>query len=511
MRQVVIALFVASSAGACDRNNPGYERQADLAGADLAGANLSQPGADLAGTDLGPFNLASADLTGLSVLSVDNATVAEGDVGITTLSFAVHLTPAAAGPVRFTFTTADDTAKVTDGDYLAVAGALTLPSGTTDTTIEVPVQGDLRDEPGETLMLTLGSPTGAVIGHGTATGLITDDDDPPNLTVLDGAGYEGATAGTNGGVLFRVLLDAPSGRAIRVDYATAPGTAAQGRFTAKAGTLTFMPGDTEKDIPVTLVNDNVAEAPQTFTVGLSNAVNVTLVNTQATGTIYDDDSMLPVVTVTAQSMNEGNVGQTDMMFTLSAGLTIATSLGVHVTTVPITAEDGVDYVGVDTDVDLTLGTGTVMVPLIGDAVYETNETFALVLSAPTGVTLSTPIVLGTIVNDDQAPVLALADADDSPGSVGATLLAVPMTITGDTEVEGTAHLATSNQSASSPDDYAQTSGLLRVPAGNATWEAAVPLEGNANAPGGQTFQLNASMPVALQSGIAPATCTIDAN
>ena len=64
---------------------------------------------------------------------------------------------------------------------------------------------------------------------------------------------------------FTVSLNAPSGRDVTVDYATANGTAtAPADYTATNGTLTFTPGQTTKTVTVTVNGDHLDEANETY-------------------------------------------------------------------------------------------------------------------------------------------------------------------------------------------------------------------------------------------------------
>lgn len=75
-----------------------------------------------------------------------------------------------------------------------------------------------------------------------------------------------------------------------VGYTITSGTALPtADYTASSGTLTFSPGQTSKTIPITIVNDNLYEQPESFSIVLSNPSNVTLQTTTATITIKDDD------------------------------------------------------------------------------------------------------------------------------------------------------------------------------------------------------------------------------
>ena len=95
-----------------------------------------------------------------------------------------------------------------------------------------------------------------------------------------------------------MTLNPGSGAEVTVDYATSDDTAttAGSDFTDKSGTLTFAPGATARTISISLLDDNVDEADETFTVTLSNASsNAELASDPAAqGTIVNDDGPVEV-------------------------------------------------------------------------------------------------------------------------------------------------------------------------------------------------------------------------
>ena len=102
-----------------------------------------------------------------------------------------------------------------------------------------------------------------------------------------------ATEGDNTGMLFRVTLESASSGTVTVNYATADGTAKAGEdYTATSGTLTFAPGETEKTVAVTIIDDEVEDSGETFTLVLSDPSGGLLGNTEATGTIFNTESTL---------------------------------------------------------------------------------------------------------------------------------------------------------------------------------------------------------------------------
>ena len=110
--------------------------------------------------------------------------------------------------------------------------------------------------------------------------------DLPVLAVADARAKEG----TDGTVDFAVTLDRSARGTVTVDYATSDGTAKAGAdFTATADTLTFAPGVTEKTVSVPVLDDDVDEDKETFTLVLRNASGALLGDREATGTIENAD------------------------------------------------------------------------------------------------------------------------------------------------------------------------------------------------------------------------------
>ena len=171
-------------------------------------------------------------------LSVASASGAEGSQVV----FPVTLSGTSGQAVTVAYATSDGTATSStngvDADYTAVSGTLTIAAGSTSGIVSVWTTHDVLGEADETFTLTLSNATNATLGTATATGTITDND-PPSLSVADASGAEG------GPVVFTVTLAREMGQLVRVNYATAPGTATSSAdgvgadFTASSGTLTF--------------------------------------------------------------------------------------------------------------------------------------------------------------------------------------------------------------------------------------------------------------------------------
>ncbi len=233
----------------------------------------------------------------LPVLSIGDASVAEGDTGSTTLDFTVTLDSAATEAVTVDWATSDGTATA-GTDYTAGNGTLTFNAGDSSRTVSVTVAGDEVDEPDETFTVTLTNPSGATLGDDTATGTITNDDDDPTLTLV----LTPDTITENGGAsVLSATLDHASGRDTVVTVSVSPvgpATAADYSLSPNVETLELVipAGDTASDGTFTITAvDNKVDAPhKTVTVSATAANEAGVTAPQdVTLTITDDDNAAP--------------------------------------------------------------------------------------------------------------------------------------------------------------------------------------------------------------------------
>jgi hypothetical protein len=180
----------------------------------------------------------------LPVLLLSDATVSEPASGTRSAVFTVTLSPASGQTVTVGFATVNGTATA-PGDYLAAAGTLTFAAGETSKPVSVTVNSDALDEPDETLLLNLATPTNAVIADGQGVGTIHQSRQFHTVTpcrVLDTRGPNGPLGGpalSPGQQRTFVVTGGPcalpaSARAVSVNLTVVTPTA--------AGFLTLFPG-----------------------------------------------------------------------------------------------------------------------------------------------------------------------------------------------------------------------------------------------------------------------------
>jgi hypothetical protein len=234
----------------------------------------------------GAWSLAAASVVP-PTLSIDDVTLAEGDVGTTIAAFTATLSHASAQTVTVDFSTSDGSAS--SGDYVAVSGTLTFAPGETAQPLNVEVIGDVVPEPDETFFVNLASPVNATLLDGQGAGTISNDD-LPALSIADVAVTEGA--GGTVGAIFNVILSAPSTQVVSVSFATmdVSATVADGDYVPASGSLVLAPGTTSQTLTVTVNGDEDIESDEVFLVALSSPTNATIAAGQARGTIVSDEA-----------------------------------------------------------------------------------------------------------------------------------------------------------------------------------------------------------------------------
>lgn len=113
--------------------------------------------------------------------SINDAWGVEGDSGASAMYFYVFLSKPSAAALSVSYQTTPGTAQ-TSLDFQNNLGTLSFAPGETVKYIPINIVGDTVEESLETFTLTLNTPTGgSVIGDGSATGTIEDNDGPLTL------------------------------------------------------------------------------------------------------------------------------------------------------------------------------------------------------------------------------------------------------------------------------------------------------------------------------------------
>ena len=214
----------------------------------------------------------------------------EGNSGTTDYVFTVTKNGSTGLSSAVDYATVDGTA-LAPNDYTAIpTTTLTFLPGDTTKQFTVLVNGDTLHEANETFTVHLSNASAATIGDADGTGTLTNDDAAPLFAIDDVSHNEGDTGTTS--YVFTVTKTGVTATNTTVDYATVGGTAtAPSDYTAiPTTTLTFLPGETTKQITVLVNGDTAFELDEAYTVHLSNAA---ISDADGTGTIVNDDCTAP--------------------------------------------------------------------------------------------------------------------------------------------------------------------------------------------------------------------------
>jgi hypothetical protein len=191
---------------------------------------------------------------------------------------------------------------------------------------------------------------------------------------------------------------------VTVDYSTSNGTAAAGvDYTATAGTLVFLSGQTSKTFTIPILNDTIFEGDETINLTLANATGGATLGPQNTAvlTITDNDFGGAFrFSGSAYTVSEAGPVAT---ITISRSGGTASGVTVDYVTSDGTATAGVDYTAVSGTLLFAAGqiSQTFTVPVTNDAIDEPNKTVNLGLSNPTGgATLGTPVAAILTITDN---------------------------------------------------------------------------------------------------------------
>jgi urease beta subunit len=376
---------------------------------------------------------------------------------------------------------------------------VTFSPGQTAKQIVVAVNGDTTIEASETFMVNLSNPTNATVsGTGIGTGTITNDDALPTLTIGNATANEGNSGTTS--FTFAVTLSAVSTSTVTVDYSTFDGSAvAPGDYATTSGTLTFTPGQTAKQITVAVNGDTTIEASETFTVGLSNPANASIVGTGiATGTITNDDA-LPTLTIAAATVTEGNSGTVNAVFAVTLSAPSSSTVTVDYSTFDGSAVAPGDYVATSGTLTFTPGQTAkqIIVAVKGDTLNEVNEIYTVNLANPANATISgTGIATGTITNDDAVPTLSINNSLSlAEGNSGTTSFTFTVTLSTASGLPVSVDFATADGSALATSDYQSQTGTLTFNPGQTTKTITVLVNGDTLIEANETFTVGLSGPV----------------
>ena len=395
-----------------------------------------------------------------------------------------------------------------DTDYMATdPGTITILQGElsgTGTFMLTPVDDEL-DESNETVLVT-GTDTASSPALTVHPATITIEDNDGGSGGNGGGGGRGGGATTrtsielrpnnahgredSGSMEFSVELSTVSFYPVSVRWETADGTAESGDdYIADRGRLTISAGQQSGVVRIRLLNDQVPEHPETFTVEFSAPEGATLSADEAIGTIDDDDAVSELTVEDASALE----GAGEIRFTASLSAVSSHPVSVQWKTADGTAQSGDDYVADRGTLTIPAGqqSGVIRIRLRNDRVHEPRETFAILFSAPEGATLADDEAIGTIDDDDPVPALTV---DDASALEDAGELVFTVNLSNGNSSPVSVDWETADGTAKSTTDYAEAARTLIIPAGQTSGTIAIRVDDDSLHERDETFAVRISEP-----------------
>jgi hypothetical protein len=429
------------------------------------------------------------------------------------------------GTLKVDYTTSNGTA--TAGvDYSAKLGTLTFGPGVSTQTFSVSTLNNSDTVDGRTVTLAL-TPNGAgsVASPSSATLTINDNDAPGTFqfsaamySVTEGGAAPQVTVTRSGGTGGTVPINwtATGGSATGGALPTTPGA----DYAPTSGVLTFGPGIASLKLPLTIVNDTLAENAETIDLALTLPLSAppgaaVSGQTTATLTILDNDSGGTIqFAVAAQTVAENVAGGKANLVINRTGTNLAGGITVSY------AATGGDVSAITLPMGtLTFAAGqtslTLPVPIGSNAAAEPDRSVTITLSNPQsaggagggnapvlGMTASTAL---KIVDDEPRLQFGAASFAVTEGGIAT----ITVTRTGSMTGQATVNYATSNGTGLAGTNYTAASGTLTFPAATVSRTFTVATLDDLVAAGSSTVNLTLSGAVGASiGGTNPATLTI---
>jgi len=307
---------------------------------------------------------------------------------------------------------------------------------------------------------------------------VTDVIPATTISINDTSIVEGDTGTTN--ATLAIGISAISTFPVTVAYTTVAGSATAGSdFTAKNGSVVFMPGMTNGLIEIPIINDLIRESNETFRVILTSADNAFILKNQATATILDNDPP-PNLSITDVTIIEPLSGAAEARFQLSLDRPTGFPVQVNFSTADGTAQGGPDYQATNGTITIVPGQSNawLSVWINADAIFETNEFFYVNLALPVNAALTQAQGRALIIDPAAPPCLTIDDVQVVEGNLGQTTARFTLSLSSSNPQPVSVAYTTQDGSAAAPQDYSASQGVVIFPPGTITQNLTIQVNGN---------------------------------
>jgi subtilisin family serine protease len=299
-------------------------------------------------------------------------------------------------------------------DYAPVSGRLHFADGETLRSFEIPILNDNLDEPNETFYLSLEAIEGpAVLGETNQVAVTILDDDGAGSIAFDTLSQ--AVNESRGEALLTLIRSGGSQGSVSVGINLVGDTAVAGEdFLARSGEITFLDGETTKQVSITLIDDRVYEGNERLQAILGNPTGGVVIGDPASTslTILDDDpdGLSGAFYLEAAQYEINENGLQLVVDVLRTGQT-DNPVSVDYATQDGSAKQEIDYRQSSGTLSFPAGVTRqrIVLEILNDTRYERESSFSINLSNPSpGARIYAPsAAIIRIVDDDALPFVSL--------------------------------------------------------------------------------------------------------
>ena len=409
------------------------------------------------------------------------------------------------------YTTTNGSTAVIGTDYYPTNGTITFSPGQSDLQFQIQIINNSLPEGNKLISLFLTNAVNTTLtSPSNAIQTILDTVSNPGQLSFSATNFTASSG--DGNAYLAVLRTNGTSGSVSVTYTTVPGTAQPGlNYVTTINTLTFGSGDTMKLAAVPLVNNNIAQAPVSLSVVLSNPTGgATLtVPTNTTLTIINTNVGFAFLTGTNYVRETNGFVP---IFVQRVGGT-GNAVQVNYATTAGTALPGLNYNTISGTLNFAVGETlkTISLPLVYDPLVTGNLTLTMQLSSPTaGTVLTSPSNTLVVVQDADAGLSFTNAAANVFKNVGTARIpvittnpAVEPVLVNSNSVPMSVHYSTVDGTALAGIDYSNVSGVLVFTNGIGTNFISVPIYNNYQVLGNHSFSVKLFNPTAPGQLVAP--------
>jgi hypothetical protein len=416
-----------------------------------------------------------------------NVYLAEGRYGaseaVGELVIPVRLSEPSGMVATVDFQTSDDDA-VAGEDYEPISTTLVFGPGLVERLVTSPIVADGIPEQREDFDVKLSNPVGCTFDifqpHDAEVNIFDDlglSFTVSSITVSEDNSTVGLTVEVSG------YMDSD----VECGWRTVAGTAIAGAdYQESSGYAEIDAPDTQTTISIPLLEDDLAEGDEVFTVELFNCDEAALVDPfQVTVTIDDNEPGVMFRAPVFEAPEDGGVTSIEVVVNQAQDSAVT----VNWSAADGSAEIGVDYSPSAGTITVPPGalSATFQIDIADDQEAEADETIELSLSGEVGLPLGEPSTATlTIRDDDRMPVVSFARESvlvlETEDRVDLT---ISLNEPGNAPV--VVQVETIDGTAVSGMDYTALSQLVTIPAGESTVTLPVPLMSDGLVEGNETF------------------------